>query len=47
MTIEFYDNKENLLVKYTNFVDAEEIEATKDFLEYENNCNVTVKLKAD
>ena len=47
MTIEFYDNKENLLVKYTNFADVEEIEATKELLEFENNCNVTVKLKAN
>ena len=46
MMIEFYNDKGELLVSYDTFRNNEEIEATKEFLEYENNCIITVK-KAD
>lgn len=46
MTTKFYDNKGILLLTYTGYSDAEEIQATKELLEYENNCIVTV-IKAD
>lgn len=46
MTTKFYDDKGNLLLTYEGYADAEEIEATKELLEYENNCIIKV-LKAD
>lgn len=42
--IKFYDDKENLLVTYDSYINDDEIEATKELLEYENNCKVIVKI---
>ena len=47
MIIEFYDDNNDLILTYEGYQGDAEIEATKKLLEYENNCKVTVILKAD
>lgn len=40
----FFDDKGNFLLSYDSFISDDEIQATKELLEYENNCNVKVEI---
>ena len=41
----FKDSKGKTLIKYDSYISKDEIIATKELLEYENKCNVTVYIK--
>lgn len=45
--VKFYDDKGNLLVAYSTYGGIEEIKATVELLEYENNCKVIVKIEKE
>lgn len=39
--VRFYDDRGNLLLSYSSFINLEEVKATVELLEYENRCKVT------
>ena len=45
--IKFRDGSGKLLVEYDTFISDDEIQATRELLEYENNCIVDVEILKD